>query len=700
MARLMPAPDWCQYNVEFPDRSMAGHVAACELRPALTAAQEAGLLHGWWFMRKQPWKLRYLPDDPACAAAITSVLAKLTADHRITGWAPGIYEPETMAFGGQKGMDAAHDLFHHDSLHLLTRAAQAPAPAPGQRETTVMLCSVMLRAAGLDWYEQADVWAKVAELRPAASSAITPERAAGLAPAMHRLMTVNVRPLCAPERDGPLTGHDGWVTAFEQAGQVLSDLARHGRLKRGLRAVLAHHILFHANRAGLTITDQSILATLASDHVFGTSQCPAFAPGTATTTNKVGQMTTLSDGTLSPGELRRQLTDRLRDSKVIRSPGIEAAFRRTPRHLFLPSVPLAEAYADNPVYTKHDAAGASISAASQPWVVATMLEQLSAQPGQRVMEAGAGTGYNAALMAAIVGETGHVTTIDLDADLAEGARAHLAAAGAGNVEVILGDGALGYPQGAPYDRVIATVGAFEVPDAWLDQLAPGGRLVVPLRLRGTNSRSIIFERDQDGWRSRGSQLAVFMPLRGIGDDARRILTLTPEEDVTLQVHKDQAVEGPALARVLGTARCEEWTGVLFPPEVPYEWMELWLCLRLANALMRMNVQPSAKDRGQVTPMFPWGSMATVRGRDLAYLTTRPAPVAANGGKLYEVGVIGQGPASQDLAHEVATEVRIWDEGYRDRSVRFELPDNPASCDPASGRFVLDRPSRPITVTWQ
>jgi protein-L-isoaspartate(D-aspartate) O-methyltransferase len=700
MARLMTAPTWCQYNIEFPDRGTAQHVAAHDLRPALNAAQDAGLLRSWWFMRKQPWKLRYLPEDPASGAAVAGLLDKLAAGHRITSWAPGIYEPETTAFGGEKGMGAAHDLFHHDSVHLLARAAQRSAPALGQRETTVLLCSVLLRAAGLDWYEQGDVWGKVAELRPAAPGTVTPGRAAGLAPAIHRLMTVHARPLCVPGRDGPLAGYDGWVTAFEHAGQSLADLSRHGRLERGLRAVLAHHIIFHANRAGLSVTDQGILAALASGHVLGTCRGPVFLPDATTSANKVGQMTTLSDDALSAGELRDQLTDRLLDTKVIRTAGVETAFRQTPRHLFLPGVPLDQAYADSPVYTKQDAAGASISAASQPWLVAGMLEQLGAQPGERIMEAGAGTGYNAAIMAAIVGETGHVTTIDVDEDLVEGAREHLTAAAAGNVEVILGDGALGYPQGAPYDRIIATVGAFEVPAAWLDQLAPAGRLVVPLRLRGTSSRSIIFERGEDGWRSQGSQLAVFMPLRGIADDARRIVTLTPQKDVTLQVHKDQAADDLALAGVLDTGRHEDWTGVIFPPDVPYEWMELWLCLRLGNALMRMNVEPSATGRGQVTPMFPWGSMATTRGRDLAYLTTRPAPPAEGGGKLYEVGVIGHGPAGQELAHEAAEEVRTWDKEYRHRSVQFELPDNPATSDPASGRFVLDRPAHPITITWQ
>jgi len=108
------------------------------------------------------------------------------------------------------------------------------------------------------------------------------------------------------------------------------------------------------------------------------------------------------------------------------------------------------------------------------------------------------------------------------------------------VDVILTDGALGHPEAAPFDRVIATVGTFEVPTAWLEQLAPGGRLVVPVRLAGAASRSIIVERDGDGWVSRGSEMAVFMPLRGIGDDKRRVIDLTGTGEVTLQTHKDNA----------------------------------------------------------------------------------------------------------------------------------------------------------------
>lgn len=235
--------------------------------------------------------------------------------------------------------------------------------------------------------------------------------------------------------------------------------------------------------------------------------------------------TTVSDTPASAGDLRTKLADLLRDRNIVCTPAVDAALRSVPRHLFLPGVPLEEAYADEAVYTKHDnSSGACISAASQPSIMAMMLEQLHLRPGARVLELGAGTGYNAALMAAIVGETGRVSTIDIDEDLVDGARKHLAAAGVPNVEVIVGDGALGHPEGAPYDRVIATVGAFETPPAWLDQLAPHGRLVVPLRLAGAASRSVVFERDQDGWSGRGSEMTVFMPLRGIAEDARRSST--------------------------------------------------------------------------------------------------------------------------------------------------------------------------------
>ncbi|MGH3938126.1 MAG: methyltransferase, FxLD system [Pseudonocardiaceae bacterium] len=414
--------------------------------------------------------------------------------------------------------------------------------------------------------------------------------------------------------------------------------------------------------------------------------------------------TTVSDTPASASDLRTKLADLLRDQNTVRTSAVDAALRGVPRHLFLPGVSLEETYTNEAVYTKHDhSGGACISAASQPSIIAMMLEQLHLEPGQRVLELGAGTGYNAALMGAIVGETGHVTTLDIDADLVEDARDHLHAAAVPNVDVVLSDGALGHLEAAPYDRVIATVGAFETPTPWLDQLAPHGRLVVPLRLAGAASRSIIFERDQAGWNSPGSEMTVFMPLRGIADDARRVIDLTGDGQVSLQAHQDNdgATDPGTLGGVLATPRHEVWTGVLFAPRMSFEWLDLWLACRLANPIMRMNVEPAAKHSGLVSPMFPTVAMATTTDDgSLAYLTIRRATPAPDGGKLFEVGVIGHGPTGEYLAKHMGQHINTWDTGLRTRSVRIAIPDTPPTADPDQGRFVLHRPHHPITVTWE
>ncbi|MGH3854548.1 MAG: methyltransferase domain-containing protein [Pseudonocardiaceae bacterium] len=146
---------------------------------------------------------------------------------------------------------------------------------------------------------------------------------------------------------------------------------------------------------------------------------------------------------------------------------------------------LATAASPKQVVTKRAEDGTAVSSASSPNLVAEMLEALDVAPGHRVLEIGAATGINAALLAELVGPAGEVVTIELDDDLAAGARAGLAAAGYPQVEVICGDGALGHPARAPYDRIIVTAGAWDIASAWWQQLALGGRLVVPLRLHGS-----------------------------------------------------------------------------------------------------------------------------------------------------------------------------------------------------------------------
>jgi protein-L-isoaspartate(D-aspartate) O-methyltransferase len=188
--------------------------------------------------------------------------------------------------------------------------------------------------------------------------------------------------------------------------------------------------------------------------------------------------------------LRRKLVEKLKTTGVLRDPRVEVAMLTVPRHTFAPWLTLESAYA-NEAYALPGAAhipGASskspASTISQPAAVALMLEQADLNPGQNVLEIGAGSGYNAALISHIVGPRGHVVTLDIEGWIVASARTHLAAAGVTNVTVVLQDGGLGFAPNAPYDRIVATVGAWEIPPAWFDQLGPGGKIAAPVHLIG------------------------------------------------------------------------------------------------------------------------------------------------------------------------------------------------------------------------
>jgi protein-L-isoaspartate(D-aspartate) O-methyltransferase len=146
-----------------------------------------------------------------------------------------------------------------------------------------------------------------------------------------------------------------------------------------------------------------------------------------------------------------------------------------------------------------------------------------------VLEVGAGSGYNAALMAHIVGELGQVIAVEIDRDLADAAREHLAAAGAHRVQVVCADGGYGYPGAAPYDRIVLTVGAWDIAPAWWKQLKPGGRLVLPLSLPG-GQKSIAFEWVGDHLSSLSVHDCGFVRLRGAFADPQpgRTVRLGPE----------------------------------------------------------------------------------------------------------------------------------------------------------------------------
>ena len=208
----------------------------------------------------------------------------------------------------------------------------------------------------------------------------------------------------------------------------------------------------------------------------------------------------------------RDMVDGLVDRGVVTDARVIEALRAVPRHAFLPAASIREAYADRAVVTKFED-GRPSSSASQPSIVAHMLEQLDVGSGHSVLEIGTGTGYNAALLAHLVGDDGRVVTIDIASDLVDDARQRLARTAAPVVDVICGDGADGWTKEAPYDRIIVTAGSSDLAPAWWEQLAPGGLLVLPISLAGVQ-QCVAFQRTGDHLESRSVCDCGFMPLQG------------------------------------------------------------------------------------------------------------------------------------------------------------------------------------------
>lgn len=666
-----PDTSWWHASVAFPDP----HADAAR---ALATALAGRRFH---FLRKDAG-VRLRTEQP-----VADLLDQLVADRVITGWVGGIYEPETHAFGGPEGMEVAHDVFCADSP-----AALAETGTPGARERSVMLLSAMIRAAGLDPFEAGDVWARWAALRPP----VTPPQGPALdraVSAMRRLM--NADAALRPDAEA------GWVervAEFEDAGRRLRRLAADGRLIRGIRAVIAHHAIFAFNRAGVPAETQAATAWLGRHVAFSTGEgADVSTPKSASADPSLPRMETTVTPVTDPNQLREALAQRLVDSGHLRSKAAIDAFRTTDRHAFLPGVDLESAYKEDAVPIKHDEHGEMISCISAPSIVATQLEQLGAQPGHKVLEAGAATGYNAALLGKIVSPGGQVWTLDVDQDLVSGASKHLAEAGVDNATAVMADGAAGLPEHAPYDRIIFTVGAGDVPVKILDQLAPGGRLVLPMRIRGSISRSFAFERDGDTWKTVSCEMATFIPLRkGVCDDVYTLVPMAGEGNVRLETFSEQDVDRDALRSVLDQQQTKLYTGVKFRQGSAWEWLYLYLACVLPNGLSRLPGQ-----RPGFTPHFGWGSMAALDGGSLAYLTIREG--ADEQGRYWEVGVIGHGEGSADLAERVVSEIRAWDAtGGNDApepGFRMAVADSRDRLTADDARFLVDKPYSRLVIDW-
>ncbi|MGW2652869.1 methyltransferase, FxLD system [Streptomyces sp. NPDC001478] len=406
--------------------------------------------------------------------------------------------------------------------------------------------------------------------------------------------------------------------------------------------------------------------------------------------------TTNSVRTPSEQELRDGLAQSLIELGAARSPLVIAAFRNVRRHLATPDADLASTYsAEVATITKTDEHGVQISSVSAPRVQAMQMEQAQLAPGMSVLEIGSG-GPNAALLAEVVGDAGHVVTVDIDPEVTDRASAFLKETGYSNVTVLTGDAEVGVLDHAPYDRIVVTVQAADIPPAWRDQLKEGGRLVVPLRLRGM-TRTVAFVRDGDRLISDGFELCGFVPMQGAGEDRVRVTVLhdVEGEQVGLRVDGHPEPDAEALSRALSMPRTARWSGVTLGGSESNEHLDLWLTTALDN-LPLLAAMPGARERGLVASVSPLGIPTLVDGGSFAYRTVR----ATDQEDRYELGAIGHGPRGRQLAERLVEEIKVWDRAHRGDRAHIEVypAGTPDDRLPDDGRRIERRHSR-VSITW-
>jgi protein-L-isoaspartate(D-aspartate) O-methyltransferase len=358
------------------------------------------------------------------------------------------------------------------------------------------------------------------------------------------------------------------------------------------------------------------------------------------------------------GELRQEMAEGLIAEGWIASPRVEAAFRSVPRHLFTPAgTPLETSYDGHaaPVLKKA-ADGSNLSSVSGPWLQAKMIVQAGIGPGMRVLEIGSG-GYNAALLAEVTGE--HVVTVDIDPDITARASAALEAAGyAGRVTVVTADGEHGFADRAPYDAIVVTAAAWDLPPAWRDQVLPGGRLAVPL-VMNTFTRTLGFRRAGDHWQSDSAQLAGFVLMQGIGQAPVRLFRLADPAGghITLRLGDETDPENLALLDgALETEPVTVWSGITIAQGAGFEDLQLWLAGGFLPGFSRIDASDSqalpAADANKT-----WFGFGGILGDSFSVLAMRKTAIP---GAEFEFGARAFGPHAAAAAQALTAQTAAWD----------------------------------------
>jgi protein-L-isoaspartate(D-aspartate) O-methyltransferase len=398
--------------------------------------------------------------------------------------------------------------------------------------------------------------------------------------------------------------------------------------------------------------------------------------------------------------LRAALVETLRARGRLQSPAIAAAFAQVPRHLFVPHVSLEEAYHDTFIATKRQPDGEVISSSSQPEIMAIMLEQLDLRPGQRVLEIGTGTGYNAALLAHVVGDGGRVTTLDLDDDIVAGAGAHLAAAGVTGVRVVCADGWAGCVEAAPFDRIILTVGAPDISPTWRAQLVPGGQLVLPLGLPAVQA-SVAFAERNGILESVSVRACHFMRLRGSAAVSMRPEPVGPAPAPGVWLRAGHAMDGAAMHALLQVPARTLATGLSAQGRELYAGLIAWIGLHEPTSGWFV-AQGEARAAGLVPSFVGAGVEATATyglfepGGVALFVRLEPPPDADGG---IAIGVRVHGEAT--LGKRLRATTLAWNEAGRPDVERLRIRAYPTEvpCDPQPQEIVLTRPCTRLVLEW-
>jgi protein-L-isoaspartate(D-aspartate) O-methyltransferase len=392
-------------------------------------------------------------------------------------------------------------------------------------------------------------------------------------------------------------------------------------------------------------------------------------------------------------KLRDKVVDELCADGTIVSPEIEAAMRKVPRHQYAPEATLEKAYVTYAaVITKTDEHGVQLSSVSAPQIQAMMLEQAKVRPRKRVLEIGSG-GLNASYLAELVGPEGEVTTVDIDPEVTDRARRLLDEHGYKQVRVVCADSAEPIPELGQVDVIMVTAGAWDIPPAWIEQLAPGGRLVVPLRVRSL-TRSVAFIRVGDHLESESAKVCGFVPMQGSAAHQEELLLVTGTPEIGLRFDDGLPSDPSLLDNAVRTPRVELWTGVPIGVSELLDTLQMHLAITLPGFCI-MAVDPDL-DSGIVAPVNKGFSLAAVDGPNFAYLTIR----RTEDNKHVEFGVHALGPDAQSFADTVAEHVRDWARERRGGPhpvIRVYPAGTPN--DQVPGDRVIDKVHSRISLSW-